>query len=374
MPFIKRFLTDRQGAVTLAVALFLVATIGLGAMAVDLGHFYVTRAQLQNAADACALAAANKHHEERSQHDASLTVSQAVTVAVQVAAANVAAKKYLQVSVNDVEVGLWNPKTRTFTPVSGATNPDEVNAVRVTVRRDSQTNGPISTFMASIFNINTVNVRSSAVAYLGYVGQSGKGAIPAPIYIEESALDKTGDRVFQDVETAWSAEGVSFFVLSGDDYLDFQYYLRGQKQMPALRVGDTVYQVHEYSTGWIRSIYTSWLKNRYDENKDANGVWTVLVPVVGDPPQAGRKGFWRRLAAWFGAGTARACQIRWNVPRVIKGYVPVDIIHFETGHGSPYRYSLTFRLSGEQKVFTQTKTGGPAFGPGARAAIARLVK
>jgi len=374
MTFIKRFLTDRRGAVSVTVALFLVATIGFGAMAVDLGHFYVTRAQLQNAADACALAAANKLIQEQSQHDANLTVSQAVTIAMQVAAANVAAKKYLDVSVNDVEVGLWNAQTRTFTPAPGASNPEEVNAVRVTVRRDSTTNGPISTIMASIFNINTVNVRSSAVAYLGYVGQSGKGTIPAPIYIEESALENSGDQIFQDVETAWSAEGVSFFVVSGDDYMDFQYYVNGHKQMPALKVGDVVYQVHEYSSSWIQSIYSSWLKNRYDENKDVNGVWTVLVPVVGDPPQAGRKGFWHRLAAWFGSGTARACEIRWNVPRVIKGYVPVDIIHFETSRYSPYRYSLTFRLSGDQKVFSQTKTGGPSFGPGARAAIARLVK
>ncbi|MBU0517109.1 MAG: pilus assembly protein TadG, partial [Proteobacteria bacterium] len=51
MTFIKRFLKDRRGAVSVTVALFLVATIGFGAMAVDLGHFYVTRAELQNAAD-----------------------------------------------------------------------------------------------------------------------------------------------------------------------------------------------------------------------------------------------------------------------------------------------------------------------------------
>ncbi|MBU0513687.1 MAG: hypothetical protein KJ621_02830, partial [Proteobacteria bacterium] len=324
--------------------------------------------------DACALAAANKLLAEQSQHDASLTISQAQTIAMQVAAANVAAKKYLDVSVSDVAVGFWNSQTRTFTPIPGATNPDEVNAVRVTVRRDDQTNGPISTFMAGIFNINTVNVRSSAVAYLGFVGQSSKGTIPAPIYIEETALGDPGDKVFQDVETAWSAEGVSFFVVSGDDYMDFKNYVNGQKQMPALKVGDTVYQVHEYSSSWIQSIYTSWLKNRYDQNKDANGVWTVLVPVVGDPPQASKRGFWRRLASWLGTGTAQACQIRWNVPRVIKGYVAVDIIHIETSSSSPYRYSLKFRLSAEQKFFSKTKTGGPEFGSGAKAAIARLVK
>lgn len=373
MTFIKRFLKDRRGAVSITVALVMVATLGLGAMAVDLGHFYATRNQLQNAADACALAAANKLLAEQSQHDASLTISEAVAIAVQVAQENVAAKKNLNLAGSDVELGTWDTQARTFTPVSGATNPDEVNAVRVTVRRDDVSNGPISTFMASIFNINSVNLRTSAVAYLGWTGQAGKGVIQVPIYIEESALGP-GDYTFQNVDTSWSADGVSFFVLSGDNYMDFQYYLNGNKQMATLKVGDYVYQVNEYSSSWIRSIYTSWLKSRYEANKDANGVWTVLVPVVGDPDVAAKKSFWRRLAIWLGTGTARACEIRWNVKKVIKGYVPVDITSFHSCSCGQRRYYMTFRLSTEAKVFSKTITGGPSYGSGARAAVARLVK
>jgi hypothetical protein len=35
---------------------------------------------------------------------------------------------------------------------------------------------------------------------------------------------------------------------------------------------------------------------------------------------------------------------------------------------------MTFRLSTNVKVFKKTVTGGPSYGSGARAAIARLVK
>jgi Flp pilus assembly protein TadG len=359
--------------VSVTVAVSIVLLVGFGAMAVDLGHFMVTRTQLQNAADACALAAANKLLSEQGQHDANLTVGEATAMAVAVAQDNVAAKKNLNLSGSDVELGVWDGQARTFTPVSGASSPDDVNAVRVTVRRDDVTNGPISTFMARIFGMNELNVRATAVAYLGYAGTTGSGTIAAPIYIEESSLG-SGEYIFQNVDTSWSAEGVSFFVLSGDNYMDFKYYINGNQAIPSLKIGDTVYQVNEYSSSWIRSIYTSWLKSRYNANKDGNGVWTVLMPVVGEPDTARRRSLWKALAWLFTPSTARACQIRWNVPKVIKGYVPVDITSFHSCSCGNRRYYMTFRLSTEAKVFNKTVTGGPSYGSGARAAVARLVE
>ncbi|MFL9857106.1 pilus assembly protein TadG-related protein [Paraburkholderia madseniana] len=47
-----------RGAVSIFVALSLVALIGFVGLALDLGKLYVTRSELQNSADACALAAA----------------------------------------------------------------------------------------------------------------------------------------------------------------------------------------------------------------------------------------------------------------------------------------------------------------------------
>ncbi len=373
MSLIRRFIKERRGAVSVTVAVSLVLLVGFGAMAVDLGHFMVTRNQLQNAADACALAAANKLLADGGEHDASLTVGQARSMAIQVAQDNVAAKKNLILAGSDVELGVWDQGARSFTPVSGASSPDEINAVRVTVRRDNTSNGPISTFMARIFGLNNINVQASAVAYIGYAGSTGPGVIAAPIYIDESSLGP-GDYVFQNVDTSWSANGVSFFVLSGDNYMDFQYYVNGNRAVPSLKVGDYVYQVNEYSSSWIQSIYTSWLKSRYDANKDSDGVWTVLMPVVGDPVSAQRGGLWRALAWLFTPRSANACEIRWNVKKVIKGYVPVDVVSFDTDRRSPHRYSMTFRLSSEAKFFAKTITGGPSFGSGARAAIARLVK
>jgi hypothetical protein len=50
---------DEQGAVAIMVALLMVALVGFGALAVDIGHVAAEKAQLQNGADASALAIAS---------------------------------------------------------------------------------------------------------------------------------------------------------------------------------------------------------------------------------------------------------------------------------------------------------------------------
>lgn len=53
-------LRAQQGAVALMFALSLVALLGFTGLALDGGRLYVVKAELQNAADACALAAAQQ--------------------------------------------------------------------------------------------------------------------------------------------------------------------------------------------------------------------------------------------------------------------------------------------------------------------------
>jgi len=48
----------QQGAVAIIVAIVMVSMLGIAGLALDLGKLYVAKAELQNAADACALAAA----------------------------------------------------------------------------------------------------------------------------------------------------------------------------------------------------------------------------------------------------------------------------------------------------------------------------
>src|SRR4030067_1579475 len=58
-PFLQQIkLNDQKGIVIVIVAILIAVFIGFAALAVDIGHLYVVRNELQNAADAGALAGA----------------------------------------------------------------------------------------------------------------------------------------------------------------------------------------------------------------------------------------------------------------------------------------------------------------------------
>jgi Flp pilus assembly protein TadG len=56
-PFLLRATTRQQGAVAIVVALSMVVLVGFLGLAIDGGRLYLTKTELQNGADACALAA-----------------------------------------------------------------------------------------------------------------------------------------------------------------------------------------------------------------------------------------------------------------------------------------------------------------------------
>ena len=55
---IGRLWRDTDGAVAIVAALSLLAFLGIVSLAIDMGHLYTVRNELQNVADAAALAAA----------------------------------------------------------------------------------------------------------------------------------------------------------------------------------------------------------------------------------------------------------------------------------------------------------------------------
>ena len=58
LSFVRRAITDQGGQTLPFVALMMTALLGVAGLVVDVGHAYVIRGQLQNAANASALAAA----------------------------------------------------------------------------------------------------------------------------------------------------------------------------------------------------------------------------------------------------------------------------------------------------------------------------
>ena len=193
---------NQAGATAMIIAITLPMLIGFLALAVDVGYMHVTKNELQNVADAAALAGAGhlgSIYEGLSRDEQQAYVfsrSDIVAVVQQVALKNQAAKMNIHINDTDADfdnpdadvlIGDWDIETG-LTPRLTATFtlPD---AVRVIARRDDSANGPILTFFARIFNIATVNVVADATAALTAPTAVEEGELKTPFGISERMFD-----------------------------------------------------------------------------------------------------------------------------------------------------------------------------------------
>jgi len=181
-------LKGERGAVAVTVAVLSIALFSIAALALDISNAMVARNELQNVADASALAGARqlgliyqtlpKGTPYTTYHLNSPTV---VTNAVQsVALQNHARQVAISIDSTDIVIGVWNSTTRTLTP--GNIGP---TGVRVKARRDGSTNGAVATWLASIMGINQMNVTATATAALTGTGTVAPGEANAPFGLDE---------------------------------------------------------------------------------------------------------------------------------------------------------------------------------------------
>lgn len=185
-------LSSQSGAVIVLVAVLTFVLLGIAAFAIDFGYRHVVRNELQNAADSSALAAARelgKIYENMSAASQSTYVcdpGDIVPIAIQAAANNYAGdKKQLIVNDADVLIGQW-PQWKEVAAGSRTNNFNQPDAVMVTVRRQQGANGPISTFFAPIFGVETLGISATATAALTGQGTVAEGGLPIPVGIPES--------------------------------------------------------------------------------------------------------------------------------------------------------------------------------------------
>ncbi len=153
-PKIRADKSERKGAVVLLVAFFLIVIISFLAFSIDWGYISVTESELQNAADVGAISGARALSGGRAE---------VIRAANLWAAKNRAAGNAVALRDIDIELGLWNAETATFTPIpaNSATTPD---AVRVTCRLDSSSGNALPTLFGSMIGNKSVNISTSAVA------------------------------------------------------------------------------------------------------------------------------------------------------------------------------------------------------------------
>ncbi len=204
---LKNHLKEPQkGAVFIMVAAAMLALLGFAALAIDVGFLMASRNELQNAADAGALAGARVLY-----NDTGTAVNPGANqVAYDTAIRNKSMNEPVEVNwsgenTGDVQRGHWCFANKTFTPndsldpvdlwdVSNEeldSNMDFINAVRVTARREAT---PVAAFFARIFGKDDFAVMADAVAYLGFTGTLQPGEVDQPIVLCDTAVtDATGE-------------------------------------------------------------------------------------------------------------------------------------------------------------------------------------
>jgi len=213
-------LNNQKGAVAPLVVIFvLFLVLPLAVLTVDVAHLYVVRNQLQNAADASALAGAAELYDA----EADAINADANDIAYQTLIKNFSEGAPVDViytsgldpndNNNDIQRGHWAFKTddATYTVAQSYFKPNPsltaliiagrstedlnhddnfINAVRVKARPDTFS---VVLFFARIFGIESLPIAAESVAYLGFAGSLDPGELDLPIAIcEESILNDAG--------------------------------------------------------------------------------------------------------------------------------------------------------------------------------------
>lgn len=179
----------RKGTITILAAIMSIVLVGMVAFCVDLGYVLSAKEELQRSADSSALAACWEYGKQLGKGNSStVAAGYARTTAAQYAALNRVTGNAMTLTANasnspsgDVVMGyiadFKDPQSAFLTDGSNG-----YNAVKVRLRKDSDTNGQVPYFFARIFGKQGQNLQSEAVAGLirdvkGFKTPSGGGNI-----------------------------------------------------------------------------------------------------------------------------------------------------------------------------------------------------
>lgn len=285
---IMHHLKNEQGVYAPMVAGSLLMFLGILGLTIDIGQALVAKNELHDVADAAALAGtrhlATLYQAIPTTQHASYTLSSGDAAAIKALAVavgndNTARGQAVQILPADIQIGVWNALTRTFTP--GTNTP---NAVRVLTRRDPAVGaGGISTFIARAFNVNAINVSAFATAALTGPANTAPGELETPFGVSSFRFGTpfcNQPVVFYPSNDPNSCAGWHTFFESPPNANRLRNIIDTQLiPNPPTSPGTGVGQSLEFIGGNVASALSN-LYNLYLSKRDpSTGIWTALVPV-----------------------------------------------------------------------------------------------
>ena len=169
----------RRGVTMLSSLVMMPLLLGFGALAVNVGYLGVLRAEIQNNADAGALAAATAIYD--SQFD--VYGNRALTVIEP----NQNGQGFLSLGDQVVEIGRWDSGTKTFT-ASAPADAASTNAARVVGNRTGA-----ALYFANLIGVSDTSVSREAVAFVSPAcgGIWGLVSVTVPGNVDIDSYDST---------------------------------------------------------------------------------------------------------------------------------------------------------------------------------------
>lgn len=130
------------------------------AFTIDFGYIQVAETQMQRCVDAATMAACWEMYDQKAaSHDAVISESATLAAANASAAMNTVGNDVMQIAATDMQLGRYG--------LNGAwdtTDPTTFNAVRVTLRRQSSSNGELPLFFGEVTGRDTQALQISSTA------------------------------------------------------------------------------------------------------------------------------------------------------------------------------------------------------------------
>ncbi len=147
---------SQQGTVLVMVVLALMVLLGMAALSIDVSRLALAKQELQDVADAAALAGCARLRQ-------GFDIHQAQQAAVEIANANTVLGRPLVLDpAIDVEIGGWDPQAQQIVPWSATFT---AVAVKVTARRTTDSpDGPIPMIFGGLFGVEHVDMAALGAA------------------------------------------------------------------------------------------------------------------------------------------------------------------------------------------------------------------
>jgi Flp pilus assembly protein TadG len=155
----------RRGTVLVLVVFFMSILMGFVALVVDLGYLAQSKGELQRTADSAALGACWDFgvrtyltQNPTASRSAAVTYAQGTTTQNKVCGTTPA------LASADIQWGRLSDLNNRQEPLDTCVSDNQINAVKVVLRRTDQLNGPIPTFFARVMGVNGINATAEATA------------------------------------------------------------------------------------------------------------------------------------------------------------------------------------------------------------------